>query len=436
MSRITGKGSFRGVPFLIEDDQTINGGRRLISHEYPLRNEGLVEDLGKKQRSYEVKCLVIGDDYLVQAENLIKALEGNGKGILKHPFWGEKEVCVDTYSNVSSSSALRVSRFVINFLPATVALAPETTDDTLFGVLDSYAKALDELAEEFGETVSEIASLIESSTDNGLYRLVNAALHFVESNIQHISRVIGVGKTVRKKLNAIKNRLALLMRQPQLLAKELQSLFSAATTPSVQGINSRQKLNSYQVALTVIGQPSRKAALTKTELQQEKIYKANPQARPSHLSQDLLVHSFEMSLHQLIKGSVLIEYGKAVAQSLNTPQSHTNSIALVAKSDIDRYLEELNQELEQFSLTLADSGFWNSYLSLNQLRLSLISDLRVRGQKLKSGRQISLRETAPALTVAFDHTGNGKNWQLLCDRNNIRHPLFVVGGQAIEVLDE
>ncbi|ENS5449009.1 DNA circularization N-terminal domain-containing protein, partial [Morganella morganii] len=38
-SRITpGLGSFRGVPFYIVDDATVSGGRRVVRHEYPLRD--------------------------------------------------------------------------------------------------------------------------------------------------------------------------------------------------------------------------------------------------------------------------------------------------------------------------------------------------------------------------------------------------------------
>ena len=31
-NKITGKGSFRGVPFLIEEEQGLDGGRRIVSH--------------------------------------------------------------------------------------------------------------------------------------------------------------------------------------------------------------------------------------------------------------------------------------------------------------------------------------------------------------------------------------------------------------------
>lgn len=40
MRQKSGKGSFRGVPFLIEDEQGMDGGRRLVRYEYPLRDDG------------------------------------------------------------------------------------------------------------------------------------------------------------------------------------------------------------------------------------------------------------------------------------------------------------------------------------------------------------------------------------------------------------
>lgn len=101
-SKITGKGSFRGVPFLIEEEQGLDGGRRIVSHEYPLRDEGLTEDMGKRLRRYQVSCLVIGDDHLAQAEKLIDALEASGAGTLKHPYFGTIEVRVDDYRDRKS----------------------------------------------------------------------------------------------------------------------------------------------------------------------------------------------------------------------------------------------------------------------------------------------------------------------------------------------
>ncbi|WP_252120235.1 DNA circularization N-terminal domain-containing protein [Erwinia tracheiphila] len=46
-----GKGSFRGVPFRMIEDTTLTGGRRIVRHEYPLRDEGLTERYGPRPAS-------------------------------------------------------------------------------------------------------------------------------------------------------------------------------------------------------------------------------------------------------------------------------------------------------------------------------------------------------------------------------------------------
>ncbi|NBI12131.1 DNA circularization protein [[Haemophilus] felis] len=443
MSKLTGKGSFRGVLFLIEESQGQEGGRRLVVHQYPLRNDALIEDLGKTARSYDVQCLVIGDDHLQQAEKLILALEADGAGTLKHPYFGEKSVFIERYSVTHSTSHERVSRFSFNFYLADNKTAPEFSEDTLFKVVDSYQATLDELANEFDELMSDIASSIESLTDNSLFRLVDTTLNFVDSLFQSVGKVTAAGKAVNKKIQSIHNRIYSLVLQPKVLAKELQSVF-ALTTQFSAGLR-RQKLSRHQVAYRTLSYAlaeKRQTELSRDEIKQlaaakrtHQIYRTKFTAQQSI---ETLVNSFEGSLNRLCRATLLLNYGNEIAQTLN-PQGEAekaNGIELIAKQDVTRYLNELQQYLDEMTLEFADKGFWASYNSLNQFRLVLISDLRTRGQQLKNSRQIVLRETAPALAVLFAQTGNAAKWQQFCERNSIRHPLFVIGGKEVEVIDE
>lgn len=50
--KTTGKGTFRNVPFLVIEEQKQAGGRRLVKREYPLRDTGGVNDLGKASLPY------------------------------------------------------------------------------------------------------------------------------------------------------------------------------------------------------------------------------------------------------------------------------------------------------------------------------------------------------------------------------------------------
>lgn len=84
--------SFRGVPFFVETADR-GGGRRAVVHEFPLRDEPFVEDLGRKARSFRVDGYVIGDDYLLQKNALLDALESTaGPGELILPYYGGQAI--------------------------------------------------------------------------------------------------------------------------------------------------------------------------------------------------------------------------------------------------------------------------------------------------------------------------------------------------------
>ncbi|WP_424411735.1 DNA circularization N-terminal domain-containing protein [Pasteurella sp. PK-2025] len=223
MAKITGKGSFAGVPFLIEENQSIDGGRRLVKHEYPLRDEGLNEDLGKKARTYNVACLVIGDDHIKQAEKLIEALE-KGRGELKHPYFKNINVCVESYKAHYSTGHQRVTRFDITFADDIQENAPKLAKNTQFSALTEYANAINALSDEFAEQIAEINEFVDLLVDNPFTQLVDSMIGFIENTFESInSVVVGVGD-IKTKAESMKNRMMNLIRVPSLLTKELQGL--------------------------------------------------------------------------------------------------------------------------------------------------------------------------------------------------------------------
>lgn len=76
--------SFRGVSFLVEtDDETV--GRRLITHEYPKRDDPLHEDMGEKFRSYKVKGYVHGGAAIEWKNSVVAACRLPGPALLVLP---------------------------------------------------------------------------------------------------------------------------------------------------------------------------------------------------------------------------------------------------------------------------------------------------------------------------------------------------------------
>lgn len=106
--------SFRGIPFLVDGD-TLSGGRRGPTHEYPYKDKPYNEDMGHKAREYKVSAYVIGDDYFGKRNALINALETRGPGTLIHPQYGMQTVALKSYSIQHSNDRGREAKFDLSF---------------------------------------------------------------------------------------------------------------------------------------------------------------------------------------------------------------------------------------------------------------------------------------------------------------------------------
>ena len=95
--------SFRGVPFKVSEDEA-TFGRRIATHEFPLRDVPYTEDMGRSARRYSVSAYVIGNDFMAQRDRLLSAIEQGGPGTLIHPFYGSLTL------NVDGGAKLRHSR--------------------------------------------------------------------------------------------------------------------------------------------------------------------------------------------------------------------------------------------------------------------------------------------------------------------------------------
>ncbi|MBF6985713.1 DNA circularization protein [Pasteurella multocida] len=445
MAKITGKGSFAGVPFLIEETQSIDGGRRLVKHEYPLRDEGLNEDLGKKARTYNVACLVIGDDHIKQAEKLIEALE-KGRGELKHPYFKNINVCVETYKAHYSTGHQRVTRFDITFADDIQENAPKLAKNTQFSALTEYANAINTLSDEFAEQIAEINEFVDLLVDNPFTQLVDSMVWFIENTFESINSVVtGVGD-IKTKAESMKNRMMNLIRAPSLLGKELQSLVQFK---QYKGISPKQELNQRAITTNIIHNTISEATKSKKEMPKP-MFDAIVNAKRNNINatdilkrnatglhQQEIVHALmtkaQFSCARLIISTLAVEYAKSVTEALT--DSLSNEVQTIeSKADIKSLISEIDSQLEQAILDNADAENWRSYQALEQFRLAVISDLRTRGEQLANIKSVHLTDTFPALVVQYQHSGNSKKWQQLAQRNAIVHPLFCIGGNEVEVL--
>jgi len=118
------KGSFRGVPFYI-DEAGLEGGRRWQHFEYPLRDLPFNEDLGRAIRRYALRVYVIGDEYMGARDRMIAACEAPGPAKLVHPYLGQLTVALDGYRLRESDDEGGIAYFDLAISESSETAAPD-----------------------------------------------------------------------------------------------------------------------------------------------------------------------------------------------------------------------------------------------------------------------------------------------------------------------
>jgi hypothetical protein len=77
--------SFSGVQYHVEQ-QARTGGRRIVLHEYPKRDNPYSEDMGRAATRYQITGYLIGPSYHIQKRALISVLENRQGGELIDPY--------------------------------------------------------------------------------------------------------------------------------------------------------------------------------------------------------------------------------------------------------------------------------------------------------------------------------------------------------------
>ena len=82
--------TYKGVGFLVNNTST-SGGRKDVKHEFPNSTFQTIEDLGARQRIYQIAAIINEPNYINKRDSLLRVLEEGGLGTLIHPFYGRIE---------------------------------------------------------------------------------------------------------------------------------------------------------------------------------------------------------------------------------------------------------------------------------------------------------------------------------------------------------
>ena len=384
--------SFRGARFEV-DDVEASGGRRVVLHEYPLRDTPYSEDLGRRAREFSVRGYIVQGrtyDYASARADVLKALEAYGPGELVHPWHGEVNVVVDDYRLRESMERGGLLELDIRFREAGQLTNPTASADTARGVASAASSARQALKNSF---LSAFAPALDE-IDKAVTALNDAASLAME--------YLGLPQS--------------------LMAEGLAWAQSLIATPAAL----------FDALVGIFG------GLLDNESSNESGEKTLAAPVPD-ASFSIASREGTAPLESILGGSAVIttEAGRVirhtVAQVVVIEAAASTAHAEYATADdalADR--DAVVESLDTIEPVADDAVF----LGLAELRRAVVTDLTTRGAELPRVRSVTLPGTVPALVAAYRIHADAGRADEIVSRNRIRHPGRVPGGTPLEVLSE
>jgi prophage DNA circulation protein len=384
------QGSFRGAPFIVPENEG-TFGRRTQLHEYPLRDNPYVEDLGRKAREFNLTVFVDGSlsadgDYLTARDRLIAKLEEAGPGTLIHPYYGSLRVSLTEPAKVRESTR-EAGR-------ATFTLVCIESVDLTFPIADT-------------------------SSAIGVQILADAAEGSVLSDFAALFSVDGLPNFHLAEIEAE-------------LARSLAGL--ETIVGDVAGPIAAEIRAPYNMGVAILGAVNRLATIVTEPLRALQLYEglfdvgndspAVPATTPARQQQ---ARSTQV-LHLLIQRAAVVNATRASSSADHASLDDALNVR-------ERLLAAIDTQMETTDVVSGASIDDDVFQALGALRAAVAEDLLIRGGKLPRITRYTPLATMPALVIAHRLYGDASRADEIVARNKIRHPGFVPGGVALEVLN-
>lgn len=422
--------SFRGAPFKTGSADS-DLGRRIAHHEYPQKDKGWVEDLGKTDARFTVEGWLIGDAFEAERDRLIEACNKPGPGDLVHPYLGRRR-CVCANIRVRQAwDAGRMATVTMEFIEADGALYPTETVDELSSIEAAADASLDAIVADALDALdlSGASQILEAATST--FNQVMDAAAFVSGLLNGdwramgrfvpgIAKLYGMGSTlysvfdlrfaVSRDRAAFKDAGATALADPgQAVARTLgqvRALTPLAGAPE-GAFEAQRRLWGWGNA-TGLGIPPDVPAT---------VWSVDPVAVTTPARAKVAAN--QASLAALVNRAAMVEAARVAV--FTTPASYDDAVAL---------RDELADAFDVLMGAAPDASF----RAMTTLRAAVLRAITARGVDLPRLRRWTPAVTLPALVIAYDIDGDASQADVIVTRNKIRHPGFVGGGQALEVL--
>ncbi|ECP5450885.1 multidrug DMT transporter permease [Salmonella enterica] len=458
---LTGKGSFRNVPFLIYKEQRERGGRNIVKREYPLRESGGADDLGPKLPAFTFTVIVEGDDAQAQRKALRDALYAPGAGELIHPDYGTLNVLIDNFESRYNVSEQRVVEFTINATPQANDTAPDAQKDTATALTTKAGNGLNSIFNTLADgwaVVSDNLHDLQAMADT-----VSGKIDALENTVSSVGIMQDISNFAAS-FSAMKGNITALITSPLRMAQQFAGVFSGLIAlPSLPSLSLLCDKKRNQSGGTYTGASPAGSLSTPDEAVRSQggtqLYQALSAFHDTLVTQDRqrdlnsLTPAAQANIRliqSVMQSAVVLAQVQTAASLLTTAVAQVATPAgtgattdtpitvslLQSAADVQAVSHMLGQSLDAQVLAFSGQGYTRTALALREARLALVEDLTTRGVQLPGVSSVAVRTTEPALVTLYRATGNSVQWQRFVRRNGVVHPLFIPGGSVVEVIDE
>ncbi|EHE7175257.1 multidrug DMT transporter permease, partial [Salmonella enterica subsp. enterica serovar Montevideo] len=417
---LTGKGSFRNVPFLIYKEQRERGGRNIVKREYPLRESGGADDLGPKLPAFTFTVIVEGDDAQAQRKALRDALYAPGAGELIHPDYGTLNVLIDNFESRYNVSEQRVVEFTINATPQANDTAPDAQKDTATALTTKAGNGLNSIFNSLADgwaVVSDNLHDLQAMADT-----VSGKIDALENTVSSVGIMQDISNFAAS-FSAMKGNITALITSPLRMAQQFAGVFSGLIAlPSLPSLSLLCDKKRNQSGGTYTGASPAGSLSTPDEAVRSQggtqLYQALSAFHDTLVTQDRqrdlngltpaaqanirLIQSVMQSavvLAQVQTAASLLTI--AVAQAATpagtgaTTDTPITVSLLQSAADVQAVSHMLGQSLDAQVLAFSGQGYTRTALALREARLALVEDLTTRGVQLPGVSSVAVRTTEP-----------------------------------------
>jgi prophage DNA circulation protein len=450
--------SFRGVPFHVPRYE-YEFGRRTILHEFPGQDKPIVEDIGRAPRRFTLDCVVIdasvggqepSSTYAYERDRLIAEFEKQGSGELVHPWYGQMVVTIvgNVRLREDSTTAGGAAFFTVPVVVATEELEQKEREDTVARVEEACDEALD--AEKVVFETTYVYDEIPGDLQSNLRDQLAAGQSKLRAVLGKIGAVIENVNAVVAEIEKYGDLIAVIASVPASLANTVRGLVSrimnipagvVSTVAAAYGVDEDNTLRDPDTGVALdlssatqdeidaaieardsaeVGQRTR-ADLTMEAFREMSVwgdeYVDAPTTTPTREKQ-LQSQQATQRLHQ---AAATIETCRAMANLTMPSWGYASS----ARDELTDAIDDLIED----DLTTDES-----FESLRNLRAAVVLHFEETAQDLPRIQYYTPPVTMPSALAAQIVYRDATEADDLVDRNNVFHPLFVRGGEDLEVL--